>query len=300
MTSDPAPPATRHSPLSLGPSAWWNVIKTGWARASGHNMGLIAAGVAFYLFLAMVPLLGSIIMLYGLFADPATVAGHLARLSATLPASAAEIVTGQIEGIVTTSGTAKGLTLLSALAVALFGARNGAGAMMTALNIAFGAKETRGLVRRNLVALGITAGGAFAAAVLFAGIGAFGALQAMVAPGAVLLVGVAQLLTWVALIAALSFAVAVLFRYAPDCHQPSLRWLSPGSIFAAVVAGVLTFAFGIYVANFGNYNATYGALGGVVVLITWMWLTSYVVLIGAECEAALLERDDTPDSEDQG
>lgn len=257
-------------------------------------MGLIAAGVAFYLFLAMVPLLGSVIMLYGLFADPATVAGHLARLSATLPASAADIVTGQIEAIVTTSAAAKGLTLLSALAVALFGARNGAGAMMTALNIAFGARETRGLVRRNLTALGITVGGSIAAAVLFAGIGAFGALQAMVAPGAVLLAGAAQVLTWLALILALSFAVAVLFRYAPDCHQPSLGWLSPGSVFAAVVAGLLTFAFGVYVANFGNYNATYGALGGVVVLITWMWLTSYVVLIGAECEAALLEEVDPP------
>ncbi len=277
-----------HGLASLAPRVWWRAIRGGWARATRHNMGLIAAGVAFYLFLAMVPLLGSVILLYGLAADPATVAGHLARLSEALPASAAAIVADQIEAIVTTSGTAKGFALLAALAVALFGARNGAGAMMVALNIAFGAEENRGFLHRNLTALGITLGGVVAAAVLFAAVGAFGALQALVAPGMSLMAGAAQVLTWLILIAVLSLAVAVLFRYAPDCRQPSLRWLSPGSVFAAVVAAVLTLAFGVYVANFANYNATYGALGGVVALITWMWLSSYVVLVGAECEAALL------------
>lgn len=278
------------SPFTLSPRAWLDTARRGWARAGDHNMGLIAAGVAFYLFLAMVPLLASVIMLYGLFADPATVAGHMARLSQALPPSAAEIVRGQIEAVVAGRGARTGLALVAALALALFGARNGAGSMMTALNVAFGCPEGRGFVHRNLAALGITLGGALAAALLFAGIAAFGALQAAVAPGAVLLSGAAQLATWLGLMAIMSVAVAMLYHFAPACAQPSLRWLTPGSLLAAVIVAALTFLFGVYVANFGNYNATYGALGGVVVLLTWMWLTSYVILLGAECEAALIEK----------
>ncbi|AKM10133.1 YihY/virulence factor BrkB family protein [Croceicoccus naphthovorans] len=283
------------SPTRLSPGDWISVIKGGWARASQHNMGLIAAGVAFYLFLAMVPLLGAIVMLYGIVARPETVATHIAELSQALPAAAAEIVTGQIQGLVETRGSTKGFAFLTALALALFGARNGAGSMIIALNVAFGCPEGRGFVKKNLMALAVTVGGALAAVVLFAGIGAFGALQAFVAPDSVVLGLVAQLATWAVLILALATFIALLFRYGPACQTPSLRWLTPGSLFAAFVAAALTFGFGAYVANFGNYNATYGALGGVVVLLTWMWLTSYVVLIGAECDVALMDREDTPD-----
>lgn len=277
------------SSLSRPLAEWPTILREGWSRASATNMGLIAAGVAFYLFLAMVPVLGSIIMLYGIFADPVTVATHLARLSQTLPASAADIVSAQIEGIVTTKGATKGLALAGALALALFGARNAAGSMIVALNVAFGCKETRSLVGRNLVALAITAGGALATVLLFAGIGVFGFLQAAMMPGSALSAGVGQVLTALLVVMAISAAIAILFHYGPACRQPSLRWLSPGAILAALVIAALTVGFGVYVANFGNYNATYGALGGVVVLLTWMWLTSYAVLIGASCEAALLD-----------
>ncbi|RVQ65543.1 YihY/virulence factor BrkB family protein [Croceicoccus ponticola] len=274
---------------------WLETVKAGWARASAHNMGLIAAGVAFYMFLAMVPLLGAIVMLYGIVADPQTAATHIAELSNALPASAAEVIASQIQGVVETKGSTKGIALFVALGLALFGARNGAGSIIIALNIAFDCKEERGFLQKNLVALGTTLGSVVAAAILFVGIGAFGALQALVAPDSAAIAIVAQLATWLLLIVALAFCIALLFRYAPACSTGSMRWLSPGAIFAAVIAALLTFAFGVYVANFGNYNATYGALGGVVVLLTWIWLTSYVLLIGAECDVALLNRTDTPD-----
>ncbi|GGD30679.1 YihY/virulence factor BrkB family protein [Croceicoccus pelagius] len=283
------------SPTGLSPKDWISVIKGGWARAAEHNMGLIAAGVAFYLFLAMVPLLGAVVMMYGLLADPATVARHVAELSDTLPASAAEIIRGQLESLVEGSDKSKGIGLLVSLALALFGARNGAGSMIIALNVAFGCPEGRGFVGKNLVALAITVGGAVAAVVMFAGMGAFSALQALVAPDNAIVALVGQLVTWVVLIVAMASAIALLFRYGPACETPPLRWLSPGSILAAVMAALLTLAFSFYVSNFGSYNATYGALGGVVVLLTWLWLTSYVILIGAEADVALMERADTPD-----
>ncbi|WP_245638483.1 YihY/virulence factor BrkB family protein [Croceicoccus bisphenolivorans] len=286
----------RHgSPSGLSPKDWLSVAKGGWARSSEHNMGLIAAGVAFYLFLAMVPLLAAMVMLYGILADPGTVARHVAALSESLPPSAAAIIKGQLESVVETSDSAKGFGLAIALALALFGARNGAGSMMIALNVAFECPEERNFVKKNAVALAITFGGATASAVLFAGLGAFSALEALVAPGNAVMAMLGHVLTWAILILAMASAFALLFKYGPACQNVSLRWLSPGSILAAVMATLLTFAFSFYVSSFGNYNATYGALGGVVVLLTWLWLTSYVILIGAECDVALIERPDTPD-----
>lgn len=283
------------SPTGLSPKEWLSVVKGGWARASEHNMGLIAAGVAFYAFLAIVPLLAAVVMTYGLLADPATVAKHVAALSNSLPASAADIISGQLNSVVEESDKSKGLGLIVSLAFALFGARNGAGSMIIALNVAFGCPEGRGFIGKNLTALAITVGGTLAAVLLFAGMGAFSALQALVAPNNSVVALLGQLGTWAILIVAMAFAIALLFRFAPACDTPPLRWLSPGSIFAAVAAALLTLAFSFYVSNFGSYNATYGALGGVVVLLTWLWLTSYVVLIGAECDVALMERADTPD-----
>lgn len=286
------------SPLRISAATWIEILKAGFARAGAQNMGLIAAGVAFYLFLAMVPLLAAVVMLYGILADPQTVAGHIASLSKELPASAAQIVTGQLESVVESSGSSKGLGLAAALAMALFGARNGAGSMIIALNVAFDCPEGRGFVRKNLAALAITVGGAIASVVLFGALGAFSALRTLVAPDSAVMAFVGQTVTWAILILAMAAGFAALFRYGPARATVHMRWLSPGSLIAAILAAVLTFAFSLYVSNFGSYNATYGSLGGVVVLLTWLWLTSYVVLIGAEINMAMLQRADTPDLPD--
>lgn len=288
-------PDRKNGPLKLEPGQWLAVVKDGWSRANGHDMGLIAAGVAFYMFLAMVPMLAAIVMLYGLAASPEAVAQHIASLSEALPAAAANVVNEQLREVVTQSDSAKGIGLAAALALALFGARNGAGSLIIALNRAFGCDEARGFVKKNLVALAITLGGALAAAVLFAGIGAFGALRAFVAPDSAAMAFAGQVATWLLLIGAIAVFLALLYRHAPACQTATIRWLTPGSMFAAVAAALLTFGFGIYVANFGNYNATYGSLGGVIVLLTWLWLTNYAVLIGAECDMALISRSDTVD-----
>ena len=283
------------TPAGIAPQSWITILKRGWARASAHNMGLIAAGVAFYLFLAMVPLLAAVVMLYGILADPQTVAKHITELSTNLPASAADIITGQLESVVESSGSSKGLGFAAALAMAIFGARNGAGSMIIALNVAFECPEGRSFVKKNLTALAITVGGAMASVLLFAAIGAFSALQAFVAPDSALIAAVGQVLTWAVLILAMATGFAALFHFGPARETVGFRWLSPGSLFAAILAALLTYAFSLYVSNFGSYNATYGSLGGVVVLLTWLWLTSYVILIGAELNMAMLKRADTPD-----
>ena len=267
-------------------------MKRAWAAASNDNIPILAAGVAYYAFLAMVPLLGAIVMSYGLFADPQMVASHIAGLAERLPQSAAELIGGQLESVVETSGTVKGFGLFVALAIALFGARNGAGSLVTAISLAFNDKKQRGLLRSNVLALVITVGAILGMGVVI-GVLALTASLTSVLPD---LSGAAQILSKAiayGLLAVIgTLGAAWLYRQVPNSASPHFRQVLPGAIFASVGLAVLTLAFGFYVANFGSYNATYGSLGAVIVLLTWLWLSAYVLLFGAEIAAGCVQDED--------
>lgn len=268
-------------------SAWKQVALRTWKEASADNVGLIAAGVAFYGFLALVPLLGAVVLTYGLLADPATVARNVASLTQVMPPDAARIVGEQLMNVVQTSEGKKGAGVLAALAVALFGARNGAGSIITALNIAYEEEETRGFLRVNLIALGMTAAAVIAAIVAVAAVAALGHLDALLPAAGPALIVLGKVLTYVLLGLGGAAAAATLYRYGPARDNARWTWLTPGSLFAALCWLLLTLGFGVYVARFGNYNATYGSLGGVMVLLTWLYLSSYVLLFGAELNSEL-------------
>jgi membrane protein len=281
--------AGRHatSPWAMPAQGWKEVLVRSWKEASQDNVGLIAAGVAFYGFLALVPLLGAIVLSYGLVASPETVMANMRSLTSVMPAQAAQLVGEQLMNVVQTSGGKKGLGLLFALAVALFGARNGAGSIMTALNIAYEEEEKRGFLRVNLTALAITAGAVLVAIVAVIAVAALGHLERLIpgAPGVLITLG--KLMTYVLLLLAAAAVAATLYRYGPSRAKAKWVWLTPGSLLAALGGVALTIGFGIYVANFGNYNATYGSLGAVVVLLTWLYLSSYILLFGAELNSEL-------------
>lgn len=262
--------------------AWKAVLLRSWKEASDDNIGLVGAGVAFYGFLALVPLMGAIVLSYGLVAAPETVVRNMRALTSVMPADAAKLVGEQLMNVVKTSGTKKGFGLLLALGIALFGARNGAGSIMTALNIAYEEKERRGFLMVNVTALAITAGGVLVAIVAIIAIAALGHLENLLpgAPGVVLVLG--KLISYALLFLAGAAGAATLYRYAPSRAEPRWVWLTPGSLLSSTLWLLLTLGFGIYVANFGNYNATYGSLGAVVVLLTWLYLSSYILLFGAE------------------
>lgn len=278
-------------------SAWKAVVWRAVKETSDDNVGLIAAGVAFYGFLAMVPLLGALVLSYGLVAEPATVVENMQALMRVMPADAAKVIGEQLLNVVETSDGKKGLGLLLALGLALFGARNGASAIITALNIAYEEKEKRGFFWVNLLALVITG-----CAVLFALLAAFAiALLARVEalfphlPETVLIAG--RVLAYVALLLAGAAGAATLYRYAPSRRKARWVWITPGSLLVSILWLCLTLGFGLYVANFGNYNATYGSLGAVVVLLTWLYLSSYALVFGAELNSEL-ERETAQDTTD--
>lgn len=266
-------------------TSWVRAAKTGWARASEHNIALIAAGVAFYWFLAMIPLIAAAVLAYGLVAQPETIASHMDSIARMLPGEAASLVQDQMQATIEGSDKSQGIGLVVSLALALFGARNGAGSLILALNVAYECKEARGFIERNLVALGITAACAVGA-ILAAGAMALLGLLGNWLWDNVVVAQLLSVLTYVVLGLFLAIAAGLLYRFGPACGSGALRWWAMGPIAAAVGIGLLTLGFGIYVTNFGNYNATYGSLGAVVVLLTWLWLSAYMLLLGAELDAA--------------
>ena len=253
------------------------------ARAGRNNVSIVAAGVAFYVFLGMVPLLAATVLTYGLIADPEMVSQHIGALSQVLPPSAAELFSQQLRSVVETSDGKKGIGLFIALALALFGARNGAGSVLTALNIAHGVPEGRNLLKANAVALVITAGGVLAVICAVAAMATLSALAAYVPTGSAI-AGTAVTYGFTTVLG--TAGAAVLFRYAPNRTPPEWKIVLPGAVLASIGWLLLTLLFGIYVANFGNYNATYGSLSAVAILLTWLYFSALILLMGAELNAA--------------
>lgn len=270
------------SPAHLPFAGWKEIAKRTWKESSEDNVGIVAAGVAFYGFLALVPLLGAIVLTYGMFASPETVVRHAQSLTGMLPAQVAELIAQQLMNVVNTSGGKKGFGLLLALAVALWGARNAAGSVITALNIAYEEEEKRGFIKVTLLALGMTVAAVVLAVLAGGATAVLSALHTLVPGTGPVGLFIWKLLTYVLLAGAAAAAAATLYRYGPSRDRAKWTWLTPGSIFFAVAWIVLTLGFGFYVSNFGNYGATYGSLSAVVVLLTWLYLSSYVLLFGAE------------------
>jgi membrane protein len=278
---------TADSPLKIPARGWKQVLLRTWRQSSEDNVGLVAAGVAFYAFLALVPLLGATVLTYGLVADPQTVAKNVQSLTSVMPKDAAKLIGEQLMSVVQTSGGKKGLGLLLAIAIAIFGARNAAGSIITALNIAYEEEETRGFLKVNLLALAITAGAVVIAVFALLAITALGYLERLFpnAPAFVLTLG--KVASYALLLAGAAAAAATLYRYGPDRKKAKWVWITPGTVFAAVTWLLLTFGFGFYVAHFGNYSKTYGSLATVVILLTWLYLSAYVFLFGAELNSEL-------------
>lgn len=285
--------STPSSPWRTTWPEWRDVLKRVWKEIGEDNIGLIAAGAAFYTFSAIIPLLAATVLTYGLVADAATVSANIQALFDLLPADAARLVSEQLTTVLHTSDGKKGVGLAVALAIALYGASKASSSMITALNIAYDEQERRGFVMLNLLALGLVAGGVVIALAAIATTSVLAFLGGLIpgAPGIVL--AAIRLLGYLVLGLLVVSAAACLYRFAPDRRQPRWRWLSAGAVLASVLWLAGTAGFGIYVANFGGYGATYGSLSAVVVLLTWLWLSAYVFLLGAELNAEL-EAEATP------
>ena len=259
-----------------------NVI-TAWKQASSRQAPLLAAGVAFYAFLSLFPAMIAAVMTYGLVASPETVAKQSADVTEALPADAASVVTGQMDALIKTSSDSLGIGLGIALVLAIYGAAGGIGNLITAINAMFGLAETRGFIKRKLLALVLTLGAIIFVLLVVTLVAVAPAVldEIDIVPG---VRAVFEACRWILLLAAVTVAIGVLFRLAPN-RSPRAPLISKGVLVATALWLLVSVGFSLYVDNFGSYGKTYGALAGVVVLLLWLWVGVYAILLGACVEA---------------
>ena len=271
-----------HIPLK----GWWQVAQRVWSESNRDNLSVVAAGCAFFALAAIFPALSALIALYGLTADPATVEQHFRILSSVLPPQAYDIVIEQIHRLSDASGRTLGWSLALSLVLALWSANAGTQAMMAALNIAYEEPERRSLFQYYLNAFTFTIIGILGGVVML--------LAIVYVPILFTFTGYSQafelvvsVLRWPFLALFGLFMLAVLYRYGACRRSAKWHWVSVGSLFAMVVWLIASAAFSLYVSNFATYDKLYGSLGAVIILLFWLYISFYIVLIGAEINAEL-------------
>jgi membrane protein len=268
-------------PTQIPWAGWKQILKRAWAENKADNMPIIAGGVAFFGFLSVFPALIATISIYGLVASPATVARQVSDLSDQLPKDAASLIGEQLKSIVDNSGGALSIGLTVSILAALWSASGGVGNLVTAINLAYDEVEARGFVKLRALSLGLTLGAIVFVLVTFSLVAVVpGVIQAL--PLGIVGTILAQVLRWGLLLAVFAGSLAVLYRVAPDRDAPRFSWVSLGSVIVTVIWVVVSLGFAIYVDNFGSYDKTYGAIAGVIVLMLWLYLTCFLVLLGAE------------------
>ena len=265
---------------------WGAVLWRVYQKMNENRLLAVAAGVVFYGLLAVFPALTAFVSLYGLVADPSTVHERLALVVGVLPQGVLDILNEQLTRLTSHRTSALSAGFIGGLLVALWSANAGAKAVMDGLNVAYGEAEKRSFVHLNLVALAFTLGTIFAlllalgavviAPIVLSHLGSSGAREALISFG-----------RWPILLGLVVLGLTMLYRYGPSLSDPQWTWLFPGNVIAAVSWLVLSAGFSWYIAHFGSYDATYGSLGAAIGMMTWMWISMIVVLLGAELNAEI-------------
>jgi membrane protein len=273
--------AAAQTPRSYSRSTFWIIIKRVWRNSGEHDVSLLAAGVAFYAFLAFVPLLAALVMAYGLVADPSKVADHMRLVIDLVPADAARLIHDQLTQLTQGGSKQKGFGLAVAMLVSIYGASRAAAAMMTSLNIIYEEREKRGYLRGMFVSAALVGGTVLVGVVGLIAASMLGFASAWAATLGYLAAAAVQLLTWFLAAAMCVLTLGGIYRFAPNRANARWQWLTIGSVLATILWLLATIGFALYASRFADYDATYGSLGAVVVLLMWFYLSAWAVLLGA-------------------
>jgi membrane protein len=274
------------SPSEIPATGWKDILYRVYHEVSNDRVLAVAAGVTFYGLLALVPALAALVSLYGIFADATQIQQHLELLSGLVPQDVLSIIGDQVKRIASQGGGTLSLTFFSSLALSLWSSNAGVKAIFDALNIVNDEEEKRGFIKLNAQSLTFTLGMLLVLLLAMASI--------VVVPIVLGLLGLGgsatwllSLLRWPLLLLIVLFMLACLYRFGPSRERPQWRWVTWGSAFAGIGWLVGSMLFSWYVSSFGNYNETYGSLGAVIAFMTWLWLSTTLVLIGAEINAEM-------------
>lgn len=275
-----------HRPTHIPTKGVLDVLVRMWNKQTHLNLGLIAAGIAFYGLLSLFPGITAIVAFAGTFLNPEMLVENSEDIAALLPEAAQTIVLGQLRDVANADSSTLSFAALFSLAIALYSASKAVANFIAGLNVIYEERETRNffvvkaltilltifLIVGLLVAIIVVA----AIPVIAAIFGDYGIIDDVV-----------MFLRWPFLFLMGAFGIAVLYRLGPNRRSAKWRWLTPGAFVACALWVGGSYGFSLYVQSFGSYNETFGALGGVIILLTWLWLSAFIVLLGALLDAEL-------------
>jgi membrane protein len=286
------PEESKRESAALGRNASvpWQIPGTGlkevlfrvWGEATKDDVNRAAAAVAFYAFFALFPALIALVSLYGLLADPNELKAYISAEELALPDNVRQLILDQLTEIISGSRTGLTLSVVLSLAFSWFSASRGVLSLIDAVNVAYNERETRGWFTRRWLAFRFTVGLSVFVSISIASLTFLPALLGLFG-----LEGLLRLSRWPLLAVAVMVGLAVLYRYAPNRTPPRWPWVSWGAALATVAWLLVSVALATYVDQVARFNVTYGALGAIVALLVWFYLSAFAIVLGAELNAEL-------------
>lgn len=274
------------SPKDIPAKGWKDTLVRVKEELKHDRVSMVSAAMAYYALFAFIPALTSIVLIYAWISDPSEIAGHIAQAKQILPEDIMNTVNEQLQALASKGSSKLGFGAIFSLLLSAWSASKGTTASMDALNIIYEEEDKRGFIKRTSLAIGMALLGAVLAILAMGVIVFIPAITSFFNFGDTFeILGTAA--SWVALLGIFSFYLSVLYRVGPDRQNAKWKWVSAGAIIAAVLFAIVSALFSWYAKEFGNFNKTYGSMGAVIVLMTWFYLSSFVILLGAEINAEL-------------
>jgi membrane protein len=287
------------TPSQIPAKGWKDILLRVKEEVSNDRISMVSAAMAYYALFAFVPALTSVVLIYAWVSNPADIQNHMQAASQFMPSELQTIVNDQLSALTSKASSKLGFGAILSLFISIFSASKGSKAIIEALNIIYDQKESRGFIKLNLLALGMTF---------------LGAVLSIIAIGVVVVIPIVlnflklgpafeiigTVASWLVMLGIFSFFLAFAYRYSPYREKAKWKWVSSGAVIASVLWALASALFSWYANEFGNFNKTYGSLGAIIVLMTWFYITSFVILLGGEINAELehqTKRDTTKDPE---
>ncbi len=273
-------------PSQITAKGWKDTLYRIKDKVEDNRLSLISAAMSYFAFLAFVPAVSSIVLIYAWISDPAEISQHIATVGSFIPNDFQEILRQQLTTLASTAESTLRFSAIGALLFSLYSSSKACGAIIEAMNIIHEEKEERGFIKLNLISIALTFLGVLLSVVATLVVIALPALIGNFEFGDMIETVVAAV-SWIVLLTFFSSYLAIIYRFGPCRKKPKWRWVSWGAVIASVFWALGSLGFSLYAAKFGDFNKTYGSLGAMIVLLVWFYISSFVILMGAEINAEL-------------
>lgn len=274
------------SPTDVPAKGWKDVLMRVKTEVSEDRLSMISAAMAYYALFSFVPTISAVVLMYAWISDPSEIMGHINKISQFIPGDMQSILKDQLGSLAGKASSTLGIGAITSLLLALWSGSKAANSIIEAMNIIYDEKDERGFVKSTLLAIGFTLLGAVLA---IAAIGVIVIVPAITnfIPVANKIAYIGTAASWLTLLALFTFFLSFVYRFGPHRKKAKWKWVSTGAVVSAVLFVVVSALFSWYAKEFGNFNKTYGSMGAIIVLMTWFYLSSFVILLGGEINAEL-------------